>query len=506
MLYFGADREVFHLGADEFERFRELMIVRQDNRAAWVLTAVLIIASALRLYGLNSEGLWLDEAITWSRLKSGLRGMLTDWDSERQGPLYMLAMWGWSKLFGFGEIALRLPSVLFGVLGVWAVYLLGEKLFNHSAGLWGSSFAAVNPFLIHYSQEARPYTMWFWLSLLSIWYLLKVFEGEKGASRGYVASTLSALYTHPYGPFLLLLQLVVMAMSRAQARVRCAKPALLTLAAYVPMGIVFLRTFTIKVDRPDYAGAWITRPDSGTWLKYFERYLGSDWVSGLTIALMLMGSIWLWRRDESSRTGLRYCVVIFLAMFFVPWLISQWVPILFTRYTIVVVAALLLVVGAVVSRVSASWQLPAGFALLLILAIPLRTYYTSQNKDAWREAAAWLTPQVRAGDQFVLCSFLGEKPLHYYYSDLTLHKVITPHDSCEAIHSLPDSGIVWFVASRYNKTGPLIAQIYETLDSRCDCDEWFKPAELRGRNPLTQSAIDIEITRCRVKPMVIGEP
>lgn len=481
------------------------MKVRQDNRAAWVLAAVLLITAALRLYGLNSEGLWLDEAITWSRLKSGLRGMLTDWDSERQGPLYMVAMWGWTKLFGFGEIALRLPSVLFGVLGVWAVYLLGEKLFNRSAGLWASSFAAVNPFLIHYSQEARPYTMWFWLSLLSIWYLLKVFEGEKGASRGYVASTLSALYTHPYGPFLLFLQLVVMATSSAQARARCAKPALLTLAAYVPMGIVFLRTFTLKVERHDHAGAWITRPDSGTWLRYLERYLGSDWVAGLTIALMLLGSIWLWRRDESSRAGLRIAAAIVVAMFFVPWLISQWVPILFTRYTIVVVAALLLVVGAVVSRVSPSWQLPAGFALLLILALPLRTYYTSQNKDAWREAAAWISPQVHAADKFVLCSFLGEKPLQYYYPELTEHVVVRPRNLRDSMHCVPDSGIVWFVASRYSKTGPLISQIYETLDSRCDCDESFKSAELRGRNPLTQSAIDIEITRCRVKPMVNGD-
>jgi len=57
----------------------------------------------------------------------------------------------WTNLFGFSEIALRMPSVLFSLMTGYVVFLIG--------GIWAAAFFLFNPLIVYYSQEARMYMM-----------------------------------------------------------------------------------------------------------------------------------------------------------------------------------------------------------------------------------------------------------------------------------------------------------------------------------------------------------
>lgn len=462
---------------------------------------MLIGALLLRLYTLGSESLWLDEAIIWHRVKDGPLNFLFDWDADTQGPIYPLLIWGWSKLFGFGEIAMRVPSVIFGVLSIHAIYLLGRRLFNNTAAMWAAVFAAINPFLLYYSQEARPYTVWLWASLMAIWYLVRFMERHSRVNeRGWIILTLIALYTHPYGPFLLagMVMIVTVQQPRSDWK-RFYKPAIIIGAAYLPEALVFLNEFIGKVENKWSVAAWITRPDLGTPWRYMQFYFSWKLLAGLVSFLLVGGLIMYRKRIRDHRTGLVVCAAIIVGFFVIPWLVSQVGPILWMRYTITVVAALLLLLGWVLSQAKKPLQFVAVGLVFLASVTPLYHYYTETDKDPWRQAVAWLAPQVVPEDQFIVHPKHAPLPLEYYLRDLFDHDVIVPLPKTSIEDAVPDSGSVWFVAATYSHSKPKRDSIYAELNRTCDCDSTYNTANLYSPNPYRIFLANVEITKCRVR-------
>ena len=94
------------------------------------LLALLALALALRVYRLDRQSLWYDEAVTAQVVQQGL-GDLARWTADDiQPPLYYLVVAGWTAVAGTSEWALRFPSVWFGVLMVALAYALGRRLFG----------------------------------------------------------------------------------------------------------------------------------------------------------------------------------------------------------------------------------------------------------------------------------------------------------------------------------------------------------------------------------------
>jgi hypothetical protein len=140
-----------------------IKIIRRvlGGRQGLSLPAILLAALGLRLIALD-QSLWLDEAIEWWAVKSfGLRELLTRYMvGDFNPPGHHLLMWFWVRVFGESEIALRMPSVVFGVGTVWFVYLIANLLRSDLGVRQGRTFAhlaAVNGLMIYYSQEARMY-------------------------------------------------------------------------------------------------------------------------------------------------------------------------------------------------------------------------------------------------------------------------------------------------------------------------------------------------------------
>jgi mannosyltransferase len=70
-------------------------------------------------------------------------------DSERSPPLYYILAWGWSRIFGTGEVGLRSLSALFGTLTVPLAYLAALALVERRRiALLAAAFVALNPYLV----------------------------------------------------------------------------------------------------------------------------------------------------------------------------------------------------------------------------------------------------------------------------------------------------------------------------------------------------------------------
>jgi mannosyltransferase len=156
-------------GAGALDAFAPARWPRRIEAETLILAGVTIAAAVLRFSTITHQSYWLDEAQAAHELHLSFGSMLSAWNAnEWNPPLYFVLAWPWAKVFGIGEAGLRSFSALIGVAVVPITYLCGRELVSRRAGLVAAVFAAVNPLMIWYSQEAREYMLLVALSGLSV--------------------------------------------------------------------------------------------------------------------------------------------------------------------------------------------------------------------------------------------------------------------------------------------------------------------------------------------------
>lgn len=145
-----------------------------STRRPWPALALTLLALAIRLYHLTYHSLWFDEAMSVHWARSSVPRILEvsmNLVEDRLPPLYYLLLHYWRSLFGDGEVAVRLLSVLLGTLLVPLVYRLSVELFDgQRIAVLAAALTTFNPFLVWYSQEARMYALAALLATLGAWF------------------------------------------------------------------------------------------------------------------------------------------------------------------------------------------------------------------------------------------------------------------------------------------------------------------------------------------------
>ncbi|MBN1579083.1 MAG: glycosyltransferase family 39 protein [Anaerolineae bacterium] len=173
----------------------------QNARLRAFIIALFVIAIALRVVNLTSQSLWADEGNSVRLTERSLSLVIDAARADVHPPGYYVLLWGWAKLFGQSEVAVRALSVVIGVLVVALVYLLARRLFGARAGWLAAFCAAVSPFQIVYSQEVRMYILVAFWGIAATYTLAGWFDAENQRQRVWwsVAYTLSiamGLWTH----------------------------------------------------------------------------------------------------------------------------------------------------------------------------------------------------------------------------------------------------------------------------------------------------------------------
>lgn len=215
---------------------------------------ILILALILRLINLN-QSLWLDEAVQAITAQRSLSFISEEIKGDFHPPLYHVLMHFWVRLFGSSEISLRLPSILFGVGTVFAVYLIAKVISDQWSGIrdqelsvdrngksvccslianhWSpfplaaALFMATAPFHIYYSQEARMYSLTTFLTALSMYFFLRLIDLMSRGTRStkeekfylvnftfYIFFTTLALYSDYFALLVLISQMIIGIMKR----------------------------------------------------------------------------------------------------------------------------------------------------------------------------------------------------------------------------------------------------------------------------------------------------
>jgi 4-amino-4-deoxy-L-arabinose transferase-like glycosyltransferase len=167
------------------------------RRDAGILALVTLVGLAVRLYGLTSYGIWFDEGYHIALVQLPTVGAMLDavLSNPPSDPLYVLLLRGWVSLFGSGDAAVRLLSVLISTATLPATYALGRVMASRAVGLLGACLFALSPYAVELGQEAALYS----LAALTTTAALAVGWHWHQSGRGawlYVALGVVAIYSH----------------------------------------------------------------------------------------------------------------------------------------------------------------------------------------------------------------------------------------------------------------------------------------------------------------------
>jgi mannosyltransferase len=184
-------------------RLRSAVRAQSISADVWAVAAIVVLAAVIRILTVDNQSFWTDEALTAYEARLPFGAMLnTVAHVETTPPLYFVLVWGWAKIFGTSEAALRSVSTLAGVALVPIAYLSARELVSRWAGVIAAAFVAVNPFMVWYSQEARAYML---LALLTgagfLWFVRARSDPTRRNLTWWAACSALALMTHFFAGF-----------------------------------------------------------------------------------------------------------------------------------------------------------------------------------------------------------------------------------------------------------------------------------------------------------------
>jgi uncharacterized membrane protein len=192
-----------------------------------LLTAILLLATALRVYSLGQLGFWTDELCSLSDADGwGLRldripldqpipplPVCTHLASARpiadvvrgvsredaHPPLYFVLLRLWEDCFGDSESAVRSLGVVFSVAGVALLYFVARDTVGSAAALRACLLMAVAVPQIQFAQEARNYAPAVTLTILAVLCLVRLNRRPTiGSASAFAAALLLMMLTHYY--------------------------------------------------------------------------------------------------------------------------------------------------------------------------------------------------------------------------------------------------------------------------------------------------------------------
>ncbi|MGC4888152.1 glycosyltransferase family 39 protein [Micromonospora sp. DT227] len=203
--------------------------------AAWLLPALL--TGGLGGAGLGTPGLRTEELATWRAATSPWRDV---WAGDPTLAPYHLLVRGWAELFGAGDVALRVPSLLAMTAAAALVGALAARMFAPGTGVLAGALFAVLPSATRYAQEAQPHASALFAAVLATWLLLPVLDRPTARRLAAYAGAVVLLGLCQPGALLLLAGhgWVLLAFRRATAGrwLAAALPGVLVVAALLRSG------------------------------------------------------------------------------------------------------------------------------------------------------------------------------------------------------------------------------------------------------------------------------
>lgn len=428
-----------------------------------LLLTVILLGFAVRVYRLDYQSIWWDEArsITTARAGLGAIWAMPKTTSYYHPPLHSLLLATWGSLAGYSAFAVRYLSLIFSVLTIPVATLVAKDILGRRAALASAGIVALAPVYMAYSQETRVYALLPIIYLLMTWILMRLLAVLRAgrAARPVLWVALAGLevvglYAHlfmAFGVAAINLILLVRWLRRRDVDLRW------WIGSQASVGVLFggwvLRIFlNINILETDVGNVAEQTDMLGIISRLMQFVLGGVpaleggppflvsmvWV--LLGTLIAAAAVLLWHRSEDSARGRevarRAGKMLIYSLVPLPFalIIYRLWPQAQPRYILAYTGPLFLAIGGGVTALLGGDALArsTGGMLIGVLAMTFgaglwaTAFDADYFKDDARGVTAYLEQQATANDTIVVSA--GDNSVPYYY-DGPATVVFTDDDS-----------------------------------------------------------------------------
>ena len=384
------------------------IVVRRDEdrvgRAAALLALILAAVAAPRFAGLRYS-LWNDEVASTQFAGAPLHLLWSDWMiRETNPPLYYTLLHGWVSVFGGGDVALRLMSVLIGCVGIVLLFALGRRVGGTWTGVVAAVLVGLSAQNILYSQQVRAYILAYAGAVAAMLAAIAFLAAARGAGSGrgralslYVLGATVAIYSHTT---LILLPALIGAFVLARlllASTRRWRPAAEWLAVNAMLLLLWSwwARITVLQAQTRRTIGWIDTPSLPYAVRMtLESYV--PWQIGpaqyVVAALAIMaagGGAWRWRRQPD------HLLLPFLAAALpvLLYLLSLKVPMFLDRTVYWGSAPFLVTVAAGIAGLPPRWSVGAALIGAVASATGWAAWFPRREIERWQGTVAAIERQ-----------------------------------------------------------------------------------------------------------------
>jgi len=423
-----------HDGAEALIPDEELSSKERQPLFAILMVVAVVVAVAVRWYGLAAHSLWIDEGYSLWLSNYSPRSIWRQVQADTSPPLYYLLLHFWVRLFGKSEVALRGMSAFFATLSIPFFWMVAKRIFQGKAILLALWLYALCVFQVHYAKDARFYPVLGFCSIVSLYCLISFLNNRSFLYfAGLVIALAAGLYAHNMMFFYLPgLALFWVLYPSEQSLVRRVQDGLLCGALVFLIYLPWLHVLTRQTKAVANSFYWV--PKATVWrlvdtlcslcgwdfsIFYRTRPWPPDkW--GVLLALMLplvfcvIAAFWkaspAGRRKAAALLCYSLCPVL-LAFFYSLGSTS----IFLERTFIASSAALLLLLACSVAHRKGT-RLRAALAIVVLLgsAVCLIGFFKYFQTEDWRGMTEYLTNLPQQKRLILSATMVGQVLFDYY--------------------------------------------------------------------------------------------
>lgn len=385
-----------------------------ERHPLWVAVALFVVTLLVRVHGIESRSLWLDEAWTLDVAQHAPMEIVELARKDQHPPGYYLLAAGWSRMFGLSEAGVRSLSLLASALSVAALFLLGRRFFGVEVAAAATLLCLASGEHAYYATEARAYAISGLLCLASFAIFLR--GVERGDGRGFLwLAPLNALavYVHFTAAFAFVAQGVGAALLlRASPRATLGWVASQVLAV-----VLFAPEIGHLFGQMPTAGEyWLRTPGFDQLLRVLLDFAGGGLALGLDAMLFAAGiAAAALHRPWGPRARLVAVVALWA---FVPiaasFLVAQLTPVFLTRYLLYASFGWFLLAGVSVAALPVPAVGRAAAIVALAAASLVEFREGGYRAPDWRAIAAAVERQRTPGAVVLVSPGYECLPFGYY--------------------------------------------------------------------------------------------
>ncbi|MEW6516914.1 MAG: glycosyltransferase family 39 protein [candidate division FCPU426 bacterium] len=381
------------------------------------------------MYHLGHQSLWLDEIGQVITASSSWHDLFRIVGTHLSPPLdYILLKF--FLVFGKADWIVRLPAAIYGILSIPVFYLLARYFIGKTQAWVPTMYFTLSPMAIAYSQEARMYSLFLLLSLVSLYLTVRWCEEQSwpwaiglGAVNGLL------LLTHYFGMFVMVIEglywlwryknVKITSWKIPQAVVN-AGISLLIFSPWVPL---LLNQFRHAEHTPGYGMPFLPLFFSVLLSQYSSIGFFNGWYYGFAL-LFLLGTIMAIIHKNHKLVVLASAFVIMLVSLF---LITSHAQIVTTRNTIFLLPIYLLVVGYGTSILLELIPGPKWLKNVMVVGIllfPVYQYHlqpSQYSKQDYKTVANYLREHMEESSKVLVVDLIERGCLAYYLEPSSDH-------------------------------------------------------------------------------------